>query len=72
MAGYYAVHGSWDGVASLLRRGQGRGAGTGPPLRLADAGQLYLHTAPLDLGPFLREMVETHQIQAQERGVDWA
>ena len=41
-------------------------------LALADAGQLYLHTAPLDLGPFLREMVETHQIQAQERGVDLA
>jgi len=37
LAGYYAAHGSWDGVASLLRRGQGRGAGTGPPLRLADA-----------------------------------
>ncbi len=34
LAGYYAVHGSWDGVASLLRRGHGRGAGTGPPLRL--------------------------------------
>jgi len=37
LAGYYAAHGSWDGVASLLRRGHGRGAGTGPPLRLADA-----------------------------------
>lgn len=37
LAGYYAAHGNWDGVASLLRRGQGRGAGTGPPLRLADA-----------------------------------
>jgi len=41
-------------------------------LALADAGQLYLHTAPLDLVPFLREMVETHQIQAQERGIDLA
>jgi len=40
--------------------------------QLADAGQLYLHTAPLDLGPFLQEMVETHRIQAQERGVDLA
>ncbi|MCD6344033.1 MAG: HAMP domain-containing protein [Anaerolineae bacterium] len=41
-------------------------------LALADAGQLRLHTSPLDLVPFLREMVETHQIQAQERGVDLA
>ncbi|MDY7080104.1 MAG: ATP-binding protein [Chloroflexota bacterium] len=38
-------------------------------LALADAGQLYLHTAPLDLGPLLREMIETHRIQAQERGL---
>jgi len=37
LAGYYAAHGSWDGIASLFRRGQGRGAGAGPPLRLADA-----------------------------------
>jgi signal transduction histidine kinase len=28
--------------------------------------------APLDLVPFLQEMVETHRIQAQERGVDLA
>jgi len=42
LAGYYAVHGSWDGIASLLRRGQGRGAGTGPPLRLADAAGRFV------------------------------
>jgi two-component system sensor histidine kinase BaeS len=41
-------------------------------LTLADDGQLYLHTAPLDLGPFLREMVETYRIQTRERGVDLA
>ena len=39
-------------------------------LALADAGQLHLHTAPLDLGAFLWEMVEAHRIQAREREVD--
>ncbi len=38
-------------------------------LALADAGQLHLHAAPLDLGAFLQETVETHQLQAQERKV---
>ncbi len=41
-------------------------------LALADAGQLRLHTSPLDLGPFLREMIETHRVRAQERGVGLA
>jgi len=39
-------------------------------LALADAGQLHLHTAPLDLGAFLWEMVEAHRIQAREREVE--
>lgn len=38
-------------------------------LALADAGRLRLHTAPLDLAPFLRQIVEAHQPQALERGV---
>jgi signal transduction histidine kinase len=38
-------------------------------LALADAGRLSLHAAPLDLVIFLRETVENHQIQAQEREV---
>ena len=38
-------------------------------LALADAGQIHLHTALLDLAPLLREIVEAHQPQAQERGV---
>jgi signal transduction histidine kinase len=36
-------------------------------LALADAGQLHLHTAALDLEPFVREIVEAHRPQAQER-----
>jgi len=36
-------------------------------LALADAGQLRLHTAPLDLVPFLREIVEAYRPQAQEQ-----
>jgi two-component system sensor histidine kinase BaeS len=38
-------------------------------LALADAGQLRLHIASLDLSAFLREIVEVHQLQAQEREV---
>ena len=38
-------------------------------LALADAGQLRLHIASLDLSGFLREIVEAHQLQAQEREV---
>ncbi|RLC81895.1 MAG: sensor histidine kinase, partial [Chloroflexi bacterium] len=41
-------------------------------LALADAGQLDLHTAPLDLAPLLRQIVEAHRPQAQERGVSLA
>lgn len=41
-------------------------------LALADAGRLSLHTAPLDLASFLRETVEAHQTQAQERDVSLA
>jgi len=39
-------------------------------LALADAGQLNLHTAPLDLEAFLRKTVEAHRGQAQERKVE--
>ena len=39
-------------------------------LAMADAGQLRLHTAPLDLVAFLREVVEAHRLQAQERAVN--
>ncbi len=38
-------------------------------LALNDAGQLRLDVAPLDLAVFLREIVDSHQIQAQDRGV---
>jgi two-component system sensor histidine kinase BaeS len=38
-------------------------------LALADAGQLRLQTASLDLSAFLREIVEAHRLQAQERRV---
>jgi len=38
-------------------------------LALADAGQLQLHKAPLDLRPLLQEVVKAHRPQAQERGV---
>jgi two-component system sensor histidine kinase BaeS len=38
-------------------------------LALADAGQLRLQTASLDLSAFLREIVEAHRLQAQEREV---
>jgi signal transduction histidine kinase len=38
-------------------------------LALNDAGQLRLDVAPLDMAVFLREVVDSHQIQAQERGV---
>jgi signal transduction histidine kinase len=41
-------------------------------LALADAGQLRLHIAPLDLGTFLREAIEAHRPQAREREVDLA
>jgi two-component system sensor histidine kinase BaeS len=41
-------------------------------LALADAGQLHLHTASLDLGVFMRKIVEAHRLQAQEQGVDLA
>ena len=39
-------------------------------LALADAGQLRLYVAPLDLEAFLQEIVEAHQPHAQERGVN--
>jgi len=38
-------------------------------LALADAGQLHLDMASLDLEAFLQEVMEAHQIQAQQRGV---
>jgi two-component system sensor histidine kinase BaeS len=38
-------------------------------LALADAGQLRLQVASLDLSAFLREIVEAHRLQAQERKV---
>ncbi len=38
-------------------------------LALADAGQLELYTAPLDLGTLLSEIVQAHRLQAQERAV---
>ncbi len=38
-------------------------------LALADAGQLRLDVASLDLAAFLQQAVEAHQIQAQQRGV---
>jgi len=38
-------------------------------LALADAGQLHLHIAPLDLETFLQGIVDVHRIQAQERKV---
>jgi signal transduction histidine kinase len=41
-------------------------------LALADAGQLRLDTAPLDLGVFLREVVEAHRLRAGEQGVNLA
>jgi len=41
-------------------------------LALADAGQLQLHTAPLDLEIFLPEIVKVHHLQAQERAVSIA
>jgi two-component system sensor histidine kinase BaeS len=39
-------------------------------LALADAGQLQLYTAPLDLVAFLPEIVKAHRPQCQERGVN--
>jgi two-component system OmpR family sensor kinase/two-component system sensor histidine kinase BaeS len=39
-------------------------------LALSDAGQLRLHTDPLDLGAFLQEIVEAHRLQAQEQEVN--
>lgn len=39
-------------------------------LALADAGQLRLHTGPLELGKFLREIVEVHRPQAEDQGVE--
>lgn len=41
-------------------------------LALADAGQLRLYVAPLDLEAFLQKIVEAHQPHAQERGVNLA
>jgi two-component system OmpR family sensor kinase/two-component system sensor histidine kinase BaeS len=41
-------------------------------LALADAGQLRLRIAPLDLGTFLQEIVDAHRIQARERKVHLA
>jgi two-component system sensor histidine kinase BaeS len=41
-------------------------------LALADAGQLHLHTAALDLEPFVREIVEAHRPQAQARTINLA
>ena len=38
-------------------------------LALADAGQLRLYTAPLDLRTLLREITDAHQIQSQSQGV---
>lgn len=38
-------------------------------LALADAGQIRLRKAPLNLRPFLHEVVEAHQPQAQQGGV---
>lgn len=38
-------------------------------LAQADAGELTLYRAPLDLGPFLEEVVEAHRAQAQERQI---
>jgi signal transduction histidine kinase len=38
-------------------------------LSQADAGELTLHKAPLDLGGFLEEVLEAHQSVAQERGI---
>jgi signal transduction histidine kinase len=38
-------------------------------LALAEAGQLRLHTAPLDLAPFLRQIVDAHRARTQEREV---
>jgi two-component system sensor histidine kinase BaeS len=41
-------------------------------LALADAGQLQLHKAPLDLGTFLQEVVGAQRAQARERGLELA
>ncbi|MGB9776448.1 MAG: sensor histidine kinase [Anaerolineae bacterium] len=38
-------------------------------LSQADAGELTLHRAPLDLGGFLEEVVEAHRSAAQERRI---
>lgn len=38
-------------------------------LAQADAGELTLYRAPLDLGAFLEEVLEAHRPQAQERGI---
>ncbi len=38
-------------------------------LSQADAGELTLHKAPLDLGRFLEEVLEAHRSVAQERGI---
>ena len=39
-------------------------------LALADAGQLHLYTAPLDLLPLLRQSVEIHRTHAQEQSIE--
>ena len=41
-------------------------------LALSDAGQLHLHTAPLDLVQFLHQIVKAHRPQAGEQGVSLA
>jgi len=38
-------------------------------LALADAGRLRLQKVPLDLRPFLQEVIEAHRHQARERGI---
>ena len=51
LEGYYAAQGSWDGVGTVLQRGMGRGAGGGPPVRLADAdGVIVLDQIGTDEG----------------------
>ncbi len=57
LADYYAAHGSWDGVDSVLSRGRGRGQGQsgGPPVRLADAdGRIVFDQADDGVGQVAR------------------
>ena len=60
LADYYAAHGSWDGVASLLRTFAGARHGMighgGPTIVLADgAGQVVSSEAPVQLGARLAQ-----------------